>query len=162
MIRLVLAALALASITVIIHGVGTVALTGRVARRWTQRQDRGGRLGTELLMAQLVSTLLLLHLAEAVVWALFYVLIGGLADLETAVYFSLTSYTTVGYGDVVLPEPWRLLGPIEAAVGVMMLGWSTAILVAVIGVVYRQLFPSLRAQPGSAADGPRPSGLDRG
>ena len=65
-------------------------------------------------MAQLVGALLLLHLAEAVVWALFYVLVGALPDLETAVYFSLTSYTTVGYGDVVLPEPWRLLGPIEA------------------------------------------------
>ena len=54
-------------------------------------------------MAQLVGALLLLHLAEAVVWALFFVLIGALPDLETAAYFSLTSYTTVGYGDVVLP-----------------------------------------------------------
>jgi hypothetical protein len=151
MIRVVLAALVLASVTVIIHGIGTVALTGRVARLWSRRQGRGGRLGTELLMARLVSTLLLLHLAEAVVWASFHALIGGLPDLETAVYFSLTSYTTVGYGDVVLPEPWRLLGPIEAAVGVLMLGWSTGILVAVIGVVYGRLFPSLRTEPGSAA-----------
>jgi hypothetical protein len=94
-------------------------------------------------MAQLVSTLLLLHLAEAVVWALFFVLVGALPDLETAAYFSLTSYTTVGYGDVVLPEPWRLLGPLEAAVGVLMLGWSTGILVAVIGMIYGQLFPPL-------------------
>jgi hypothetical protein len=94
-------------------------------------------------MAQLVSMLLLLHLAEAVAWALFFVLVGALPDLETAAYFSLTSYTTVGYGDVVLPERWRLLGPIEAAVGVLMLGWSTGILVAVIGMIYRRLFPSL-------------------
>jgi hypothetical protein len=68
--------------------------------------------------------------------------IGGLPDLESATYFSLTSYTTVGYGDVVLPERWRLLGPIEAAVGILMLGWSTGILVAVIGTIYRELFPS--------------------
>ena len=93
-------------------------------------------------MAQLVSTLLLLHLAEAVVWALFFVLVGGLPDFESAAYFSLTSYTTVGYGDVVLPAPWRLLGPLEAAAGVLMLGWSTGILVAVIGIIYRQLFRS--------------------
>jgi hypothetical protein len=93
-------------------------------------------------MARLVGTLLLLHLGEALVWALFFVLVGGLPDFESAAYFSLTSYTTVGYGDVVLPEPWRLLGPIEAAVGVLMLGWSTGILVAVIGVVYRHLFVS--------------------
>jgi voltage-gated potassium channel len=154
MIRLVLSALGLTAVTVIIHGVGTVASTGRLARLWTRRKDRLGRLGTELLMAQLVSTLLLLHLAEAVVWALFFVLIGELPDLESAAYFSLTSYTTVGYGDVVLAEPWRLLGPLEAAVGVLMLGWSTGILVAVIGVVYRRLFPFLRAHAGSPAGEP--------
>ena len=44
------------------------------------------------------------------------------------------------YGDVALPEPWRLLGPIEATVGVLMLGWSTGILVTVIGVIYGRLF----------------------
>jgi voltage-gated potassium channel len=154
MMKLVLSALGLTAVTVIIHGVGTVASTGRLARLWTRRKDRLGRLGTELLMAQLVSTLLLLHLAEAVVWALFFVLIGELPDLESAAYFSLTSYTTVGYGDVVLPEPWRLLGPLEAAVGVLMLGWSTGILVAVIGVIYGQLFPSLRGHAGSPAGEP--------
>jgi hypothetical protein len=100
-----------------------------------------------------VGSLLLLHLAEAIVWALFFRLVGGLPDLESAVYFSLTSYTTVGYGDLVLPAPWRLLGPIEAAVGVLMLGWSTGILVIVIGVTYRELFPSLRPPTGSAQGG---------
>jgi voltage-gated potassium channel len=148
MMRLILSALGLTAVTVIIHGVGTVAFIGRVARLWTGRKHPLGRLGTELLMAQLVGSLLLLHLAEAVVWALFFALVSGLPDLESAAYFSLTSYTTVGYGDVVLPEPWRLLGPIEAAVGVLMLGWSTGILVAVIGVVYGQMFQFLRSRPG--------------
>jgi voltage-gated potassium channel len=147
MIMLMLAALGLTAATVIIHGVGTVAASGRTVRLWAERKERLGRLGAELLMARLVSTLLLLHLVEALVWALFFVLVGGLPDLESAAYFSLTSYTTVGYGDVVLPEPWRLLGPIEATVGVLMLGWSTGILVAVIGVLYARLFPSLRTPP---------------
>ncbi len=97
---------------------------------------------------------LLLHLAEAVVWAVFYVLVGALPDLETAAYFSLTSYTTVGYGDVVLPGPWRLLGPLEAAVGVLMLGWSTGILVAVIGMIYRRLFPARTAHDAPPAAEP--------
>jgi voltage-gated potassium channel len=148
MIRMILSALGLTAVTVIIHGVGTVTSIGRVARHWNGREARPGRLGAELLMAQLVGSLLLLHLAEAVVWALFFVLVGGLPDLESAAYFSLTSYTTVGYGDVLLPEPWRLLGPIEAAVGVLMLGWSTGILVALIGVIYGQLFPSLKRHAG--------------
>jgi hypothetical protein len=148
MMMLVLSALGLTIVTVIIHGVGTMASTGRLVRLWTRRRDPPGRLDAELLMAQVVSALLLVHLVEAIVWALFFVLVGGLPDLETAVYFSLTSYATLGYGDVVLPEPWRLLGPIEATVGVLMLGWSTGILVAVIGAIYGQLFPSLRGHAG--------------
>ncbi|MGH3118694.1 MAG: potassium channel family protein [Gaiellales bacterium] len=153
MIKLVLAALGLTAITVIIHGLGAAAAARRAVRLWPARRDRPGRLGAERLLAHLVSALLLLHLAEAVVWALFYVLVGALPDLETAAYFSLTSYTTVGYGDVVLPAPWRLLGPFEAAAGVLMLGWSTGILVAVIGMIYRQLFPALTGGAESPARG---------
>ena len=145
MIRVALCALGLTIATVLIHGLGTVAVTGRAVRSWARRREPPSRLGTELLLAQLVGLLLLLHLAEATVWALFFLLVGGLPDLEAAAYFSLASYTTVGYGDLVLPEPWRLLGPIEAAVGVLMLGWSTGILVTVIGIVYRHLFPSMRS-----------------
>jgi hypothetical protein len=151
-LRLVLAALGLTAVTVVLHGIGSVMAARRAARRWSRRQGRERRLDAELVMAELVSALLLLHLAEAVVWGCFYRLVVGLRDLETAAYFSLTSYTTVGYGDVVLPEPWRLLGPLEAAVGVLMLGWSTGILVAVIGVVYGRLFPSARARTDGAAD----------
>jgi hypothetical protein len=154
MIKLVLCALGLTAITVIIHGVGALAAGRRVVGLWTRRKAPPGWLGAERLMAQLVGTLLLLHLAEAIVWAIFYVLVGALPDLETAAYFSLTSYTTVGYGDVVLPEAWRLLGPIEAAVGVLMLGWSTGILVVVIGVVYKQFSPSTTAPAGPPARPP--------
>jgi hypothetical protein len=79
MIKLVLCALGLTAITVIIHGAGAMAFSRRVAGRWTGRKDRPGRFAAELLMAQLVGALLLLHLAEAIVWALFYV-----AELESA------------------------------------------------------------------------------
>jgi len=151
MMRLALAALGLTAITVMIHGVGTVTATGRAARLWARREKAIGRLGAELLMAKLVSMLLLLHIVEAVLWALFYILVGGQPDLESAIYFSLTSYTTVGYGDVVLPEPWRLLGPLEAAVGVLMLGWSTGVIVAVIGTIYRRLFGLQGSDAGRSA-----------
>ena len=138
MLTLIPSALGLTVVTVIIHGAGTVAAMGRAVRRRAGLTNTPGRLAVELVMSELIGTLLLLHL----LWALFLVWIGGLPDLETAMYFSLTSYTTVGYGDVVLPSRWRLLGPIEAAVGVLMLGWSTGILIAVIGATYRELFPA--------------------
>ena len=105
MMRLILSALGLTAVTVIIHGTGTMAAAGRAARLWTGRKDRQDDSARSSSWRSSSGTLLLLHLAEAIVWALFFVLVGGLPDLESAVYFSLTSYTTVGYGDVVLSEP---------------------------------------------------------
>ena len=153
MLRVVLAALGLTAVTVIVHGVGAMTAMGRAAGLWANRGALPGRVAMEWLMAQLVGLLLLFHLAEALVWALFYLWTGTLPDLESAVYFSLTSYTTVGYGDVVLPARWRLLGPLESTVGVLMLGWSTGVLVTVVGTVYRQLFRSRSGDPGWSAGG---------
>ncbi len=56
--------------------------------------------------------------------------IGGFTNMATALYYSLSSYTTVGYADVVLPEQMRLLGPLEAATGMLMFGWSTGYIFA--------------------------------
>ena len=150
MLRVILAALGLTAVTVIVHGMGTMTAMGRAAGLWAHRPVIQTRVATEWLMAQLVGILLLFHLAEAIVWALFYQWTGTMPDLESAAYFSLTSYTTVGYGDVVLPARWRLLGPLESTVGVLMLGWSTGVLVAVIGTVYRQLFRAPGGNEGSA------------
>jgi hypothetical protein len=78
----------------------------------------------------IVLYLLFLHLLEVTVWAIFYTLRECLPDFQTSVYFSLITYATVGYGDVVLPQKWRLLGGVEGLAGVLMLSWSTAILIA--------------------------------
>jgi hypothetical protein len=141
-LKVVLCALALTVITVMMHAVGTLFVSRRISRRWEERKHQPWRLGAEFLVARMVGGLLLVHLAEAIVWALFFLLGGLLPDLETAVYFSLTSYTTVGYGDLVLKDEWRLLGPIEAAVGILMLGWSTGLLVALITRIYGGQEPS--------------------
>jgi hypothetical protein len=77
-----------------------------------------------------------LHLLEMSIWAVAYSIVGVFANFETSLYYSLKSYTTVGYGDVLPETSWRLLGPIEAAVGVLMLGWSTSIIVAAVQRIY--------------------------
>jgi voltage-gated potassium channel len=136
-ITLLLAALGLTALTVFIHGVGAVKLGSRFSTRWAAMQSRPGRLLAERMITLLVSALLLLHLAEAIVWAVFLVAVGAMPDLETAAYFSLTSYTTLGYGDVTLPARWRLLGPLEGAVGVLMFAWSTGVLAAALNLAYR-------------------------
>lgn len=68
---------------------------------------------------------------ESALWAGFYVIVGALPTFSEAVYFSLVTFTTLGYGDVTLGEEWRMLAALEAANGIMMFGWTTAIIVAV-------------------------------
>jgi hypothetical protein len=80
--------------------------------------------------------MILLHLGEITVWALFYFLKDAIADLQSALYFSAVTYTTTGYGDVVLPEEWRLVGGVEALTGILMCGWSTAFFFAVFNRMY--------------------------
>jgi hypothetical protein len=70
------------------------------------------------------------------IWAAAYAAVGLFSDFETSLYYSLKSYTTVGYGDVLPAAKWRLLGPIEAAVGILMLGWSTGVIVAAVQRIY--------------------------
>jgi hypothetical protein len=67
-------------------------------------------------------------LVETGIWAVFYLRRELFVDFETSLYFSLVSYTTIGYGDVVLPQNWRLLGGIEGLSGVLLCGLSTAFL----------------------------------
>ena len=98
-------------------------------------------------LIRLVSLLLVLHLVEMAVWAAAYAVGNVLPDFETALYYSLKSYTTVGYGDVLPSVSWRLLGPIEAAVGILMLGWSTSIIVAAVQRIYNVRSPSSTSAP---------------
>jgi 4-hydroxybenzoate polyprenyltransferase len=65
------------------------------------------------------------------VWAGWFRL-SCLRSWELAFYFSASSYATVGYGDVILPSNWRLLGPLESMTGVLMCGVSAALLFAII------------------------------
>ena len=66
------------------------------------------------------------------IWAHAYLRVGAIEQLETALYFSMVTFTTLGYGDVTLSPDWRLLASFEAANGIMMFGWTTALIAAVI------------------------------
>lgn len=136
MIQQFIFCLVLASVTVAIHAVGTVYIVIPVARVWAGRTGSADSSRPVWTLIRLVSLLLVLHLAEMAVWAAAYTAANVLPDFETSLYYSLKSYTTVGYGDVLPSISWRLLGPIEAAVGVLMLGWSTSIIVAAVQRIY--------------------------
>ena len=152
-------AFCLVGVTVVIHGIGTLAVLVRLAAAMQRRKAGWGRVASGVLAARVVCGLLLLHLVEASVWAALYRLIGALPDTETAFYFSLTSYTTVGYGDVVLPRDQRLLGPFEAATGILMFGWSTGVMVAAITRIYGDHLRHLAQPPTANQDDKDVSGV---
>jgi hypothetical protein len=138
----------LALATVLVHGFGTWGLVALMGPRLRMHWHRASVFHHQWLLARVVVFLFLLHVAEAGIWAVFYLQSGALPDGNTALYFSLCSYTTVGYGDVVLGPEWRLLGAFESCVGVLMMGWSTGILVA---MVMRQF--DAKPPPPRAAEG---------
>ena len=79
-----------------------------------------------------VGWIILLHLVEIAAWGFFYFWKGAMPDLPSAIYFSAVTYTTTGYGDLVLPTNWRLVGGVEALTGILMCGWSTGFFFAVV------------------------------
>jgi len=97
------------------------------------------------LLLEIVGWLVLLHLTEISIWALFYLWRGCLPNTETAFYFSGVTYTTMGYGDVVLAKPWRLLAPVEGLMGVLMCGLSTGYFFVVGNFIYQRMQKSTAA-----------------
>ncbi len=87
--------------------------------------------GVRLLMFVAVP-IVFAHLAEIGAWATAYVMVGALPDFNQAFYFSGITYTTVGFGDVVLPGAWKEMAAFEGLTGILMAGWSTAFLFAVL------------------------------
>jgi hypothetical protein len=84
------------------------------------------------VMIAVVSILMLAHTSEVIVWSLAYATLNAAPIGADLVYFAFVNYTTLGYGDVIPVESWRLLGPITAMNGVLLFGWSTAVIFEVL------------------------------
>jgi hypothetical protein len=122
MLSIFLAAFLLAAITICMHAAGISLLLRYSTRARAHPPTTPFAISRTLL--RVVWWLLLLHLAEIALWALFYLWRGYLPDAEAAFYFSGVTYTTVGYGDIVLAKPFRLLAPVEGLVGILMCSLS--------------------------------------
>ena len=90
------------------------------------------RLLLVLVMIATVSVLMAAHVSEVMIWSLAYAIFDAAPAGADLYYFAFVNYTTLGYGDVVPVERWRLLGPITAMNGVLMFGWSTAVIFDVL------------------------------
>ena len=118
--------------TVCIHFVGLLALTWLLRRRGHHLRPHESATRVASLIVFVVLGLVAIHTVEIWLYAVVFLAIGALPDFEAALYFSTTSFTTLGYGDVVLERNWRLFGAIEGANGLLLIGWSTAFLLSVI------------------------------
>jgi hypothetical protein len=133
MLLKLLIAWSLMALCVAIHASGVTS-----ALRWLRCQPSSSQnfWHRTWLFILLAGWMILFHLIEITVWALFYVSKGAMPDLPSALYFSAVTYTTTGYGDLVLPEAWRLVGAVEALTGILMCGLSTGFFFAVVSRSY--------------------------
>ena len=134
MVSQLLIAWGLMALCVVIHAIGV-----SIAMRWLRASMAGPRQFWRgiWLFIRLAGWIVLLHLIQITVWALCYVWTDAMPDLPSALYFSAVTYTTTGYGDLVLPEDWRLVGAIEALTGILMCGLSTGFFFAVVSRMFR-------------------------
>ena len=114
---------------VLVHAAGVRAVTTHVLRRTQAIMQRPSRWEADLLMASIVFMLLALHVAEMSLWAAALVYSGLVPDWRAAGFFAGNTYTTVGYGNFILPNGWRMLAPIIAMSGLFTFGWSGSVLV---------------------------------
>jgi voltage-gated potassium channel len=123
------------SVCLLLHIAGILLMAEWLLAHREYLEERGGRVRHAILLILLFSGIMFLHIVETNLWAAFYYARGLFMDFETSLYFSLTSYTTIGYGDVLLPQRWRLLGAIEGISGVLLCGISTAFVFAVVSAM---------------------------
>ena|SRR5918995_1551253 len=116
---------------IVLHAIATtlvVALVRRVAS-WKRREST---LWLAAVMVPAVAVLLGAHVAEVMIWSVTYLIVNAAPPEKDILYFAFVNYTTLGYGDIVPVERWRLLGPITAMNGILLFGWSTAVIFEVL------------------------------
>jgi len=131
---------------IVMHALATVAAIS-IARCIGLRPASWPRMQLMSVMVVIVLVLTVTHTLEIVVWSLAYWLVGAAPEGTDLFYFAFVNYTTLGYGDTVPVKAWQLLGPMAAMTGILMFGWSTAVLFEVLMKTLTHL--GANAAPGS-------------
>jgi hypothetical protein len=124
-----------AGVNIVVHALLTVT-TIRVARA-SSRTSHPWR----HLIGVMIATVLVLmaaHMMEVFIWSVAYGLVNAAPEGADLVYFAFVNYTTLGYGDITPVARWRLLGPMTAMNGVLLFGWSTAVIFEVLRKAFSQ------------------------
>lgn len=116
---------------IIIHALIMTAVV-RASQATAARAASRPNLLLVAVMVATASVLMVAHTCEIMVWAMAYGLVDAVPNSTDHLYFAFVNYTTLGYGDIVPVERWRLLGPMTAMNGVLLFGWSTAVIFEVL------------------------------
>lgn len=140
MLRELMLSTLMVTLTVLVHGGGLILLA-RILRleahdELAGHMHPGSARGLAVILFA-VLTLIGLHGVEIWLYAFLYLAIGAVEGLRDAVYFSTITYGAIGYDDAVMAEEWRLVSAIEGINGIIMIGWSTAFLIRVVGLLRR-------------------------
>jgi hypothetical protein len=137
----VLGTLILAS-TVLLHAIGTSLWLQYVGGRMSRTEHLHRAINSFPILLSTAVVLVLLHSAQITIWALAYLFMLPptiLGTFEEATYFSFVTFTTLGYGDITLSGEWRILSGIQALNGILLVGWSTAMLFAIVQRIWQDM-----------------------
>ena len=137
MLTVILIAVVLITVTVVVHAAGFALVLRYLMNSRAALPTQTWPIAW--LLIRVTWLLILIHFAEIVFWTLAYRWVGCLPDAESAFYFSGVTYTTIGYGEVVLQKPWRMLGPVEGLTGILMCGLSAGLFFAVVSRIFASL-----------------------
>ncbi len=150
MFRELLTAFAIVAVCSVLHVVVIVIFAQFLWLRISTLETLTGLTQQAFVLVLVFAVVIGLSLIETGIWASFYYYRDLFSNFETALYFSLGTYSTIGYGDVVLPQRWRLLGGIEGISGVLLCGLSGAFIFAVLNVLFQSRVQSLSRRAASS------------
>ena len=116
-----------------VHAI-VMTLVVKVVRHVGSWERKNASLWLASVMIATVGVLLMAHVAEVILWSVTYLIVDAAPPGADVLYFAFVNYTTLGYGDIVPVERWRLIGPITAMNGILLFGWSTAVIFEVLDV----------------------------
>lgn len=121
--------------TTVIHAGGMQIALGAVRNKKNRLRQHLCK-SRPYSIGEVIIVMFNVSLLEVLLWGAVYAALNALDGFEHAFYFSMVTYTTLGYGDIVLDEHWRLLSSFQAANGIIMFGWTTAIVLYAVQHVY--------------------------
>jgi hypothetical protein len=119
-------------LNIVIHALVMTSIVRVAHTIWAREASRFLSLLLVSVMVPTVAVFMVAHTLEVLVWSVAYSIVGAAPANANPVDFAFVNYTTLGYGDVLPLESWRLLGPITAMNGMLMFGWSTAVIFEVL------------------------------